>query len=145
MGIFDFLKGKGKKVEKGNEAEDIKRRIRDLFEDDVDNLSVGYHAGIVSLGGEVASYSAKQRVVLTAGNIEGVSQVNDNNLVVKTEAPPEPEAEFYTIQSGDSLSKIAKREYGDAMRWREIYEANKGVIDDPDKIYPGQTIRIPKG
>jgi nucleoid-associated protein YgaU len=49
----------------------------------------------------------------------------------------------YTVQKGDSLSKIAKREYGDAQQWRRIYEANRSTIENPDLIYPGQVIRIP--
>ncbi|MGR8946974.1 MAG: LysM peptidoglycan-binding domain-containing protein [Gammaproteobacteria bacterium] len=54
-----------------------------------------------------------------------------------------PKVEYYVIQSGDSLSKIAKQYYGDAMQYPRIFEANKEVIEDPDKIYPGQKIRIP--
>jgi nucleoid-associated protein YgaU len=50
----------------------------------------------------------------------------------------------YTVAKGDSLSKIAKHEYGDANQWRKIYEANKDVIKDPDLIYPGQSLRIPR-
>ena len=49
----------------------------------------------------------------------------------------------YTVKAGDSLSKIAKREYGDASQWTRIYEANKGSIKDPDLIYPGQTFTLP--
>jgi len=49
----------------------------------------------------------------------------------------------YTVKKGDSLSKIAKREYGDAQQWRRIYEANRDTIKDPDLIYPGQVVRIP--
>ena len=63
-------------------------------------------------------------------------------------APPEPTATFgtvrtYVVVKGDSLSKIAKREYGDADKWRTIYEANRDLIKDPDLIYPGQELRIP--
>jgi nucleoid-associated protein YgaU len=50
----------------------------------------------------------------------------------------------YTIKKGDSLSKIAKREYGDAQQWRRIYEANRDIIKDPDLIHPGQVVRIPE-
>ena len=50
----------------------------------------------------------------------------------------------YTVVTGDSLSKIAKREYGDANKWRRIYEANRGLIKDPDLIYPGQLLSIPE-
>src|SRR5688572_4001711 len=49
----------------------------------------------------------------------------------------------YVVVKGDSLSKIAKREYGDANKWRMIHEANKGLISDPDLIYPGQVLTIP--
>jgi len=49
----------------------------------------------------------------------------------------------YIVVKGDSLSKIAKREYGDANKWRTIYEANKDLIKDPDLIYPGQELKIP--
>ena len=55
----------------------------------------------------------------------------------------EPEEQTYTIASGDSLSKIAKHFYGDASKWRQIFEANRDVIKDPDLIHPGQTIKIP--
>lgn len=55
-----------------------------------------------------------------------------------------PAGRSYTVQKGDSLSKIAKREYGDAQQWRRIYEANRDVIQNPDLIYPGQVFRIPE-
>ena len=50
---------------------------------------------------------------------------------------------IYTVVSGDSLSKIAKREYGDANAWKQIYEANRDILKDPDKIFPGQNLKIP--
>ena len=56
---------------------------------------------------------------------------------------PESADQTYTIVSGDSLSKIAKHFYGDTHKWRQIFEANRDVIKDPDLIYPGQTIKIP--
>jgi len=55
-----------------------------------------------------------------------------------------PAERSYTVQNGDSLSKIAKREYGDAQQWRRIYEANRDLIQNPDLIYPGQVFRIPE-
>ena len=57
---------------------------------------------------------------------------------------PTPAGRSYTVQKGDSLSKIAKREYGDAQQWRKIYEANRDLIPNPDLIYPGQVFRIPE-
>jgi nucleoid-associated protein YgaU len=59
-------------------------------------------------------------------------------------APPTPVTRTYTVVSGDSLSRIAKREYGDANQWRRIYEANRNIIKNPDLIYPGQILRIPE-
>ncbi len=55
-----------------------------------------------------------------------------------------PAGKTYTVVRGDSLSKIAKREYGDMTKWRKIYEANKDVIDNPDLIEPGQNLIIPE-
>ncbi|RPJ44611.1 MAG: LysM peptidoglycan-binding domain-containing protein [Betaproteobacteria bacterium] len=50
---------------------------------------------------------------------------------------------IYEVKSGDSLSKIAKAEYGNANAWNKIFEANKDILKDPDKIYPGQKLKIP--
>ena len=55
----------------------------------------------------------------------------------------EPEAVFHTVVSGDTLSKIAKKVYGNAMKYPVIFEANKPMLSHPDKIYPGQVLRIP--
>ena len=60
-----------------------------------------------------------------------------------TSAPSVTTGRTYLVVSGDSLSKIAKREYGDASKWQRIYEANKDTIKNPDLIYPGQTFKIP--
>ena len=78
--------------------------------------------------------------MLLVGNTRGVSRVDDRILVEK----PEPEAQMYTVVSGDSLSKIAKKFYGDAMKYPAIFDANKPMLKDPDKIYPGQVLRIPE-
>jgi nucleoid-associated protein YgaU len=71
--------------------------------------------------------------------VEGVGQVDDRMTVEHTEPP----AQFYTVKPGDSLSKIAKEYYGDAMKYPVIFEANKPMLKDPDLIYPGQVLRIP--
>lgn len=49
----------------------------------------------------------------------------------------------YTVRAGDSLSKIAKAQYGDASKWRRIFEANRDQIENPDLIHPGQVFKIP--
>ena len=59
------------------------------------------------------------------------------------QAPATGTSRTYVVVSGDSLSKIAKREYGDAQKWPQIYEANRDIIKDPDLIFPGQILRLP--
>jgi nucleoid-associated protein YgaU len=54
-----------------------------------------------------------------------------------------PEVRTYTVEKGDTLSHIAKAHYGRASKWRAIFEANRDVLDDPDKIRPGQVLTIP--
>jgi nucleoid-associated protein YgaU len=64
-----------------------------------------------------------------------------NDMLVVNE--PAPEAVFHTVVSGDNLSKIAKAHYGDANKYPVIFEANRPMLSHPDKIYPGQMLRIP--
>jgi nucleoid-associated protein YgaU len=147
MGLFDFLKNRGKDVEKGKEAEQIKQTITAVLSGKVQNLNVAYKDGTVSLSGQVDSQATKEKVVLLAGNVKGVEKVEDDHLTVNAPAaaagPQKEEVRFYTIEAGDSLSKIAKKFYGNANDWPKLFEANKEVINDPNLIYPGQTIRIP--
>ena len=78
-------------------------------------------------------------------NVQSGSSSTASSSKKPTPAPPLPATRFrvYTVQKGDSLSKIAKHEYGDANKWRKIFEANKDIIKDPDLIYPGQELKIP--
>ena len=57
---------------------------------------------------------------------------------------PVTQAETYEVKKGDSLSKIAKHAYGDANAWKRIFEANTDILKDPNKIYPGQKLKIPQ-
>ncbi len=102
-------------------------------------LQVKTTSDTVILEGEVAKQADSERIALAVGNVEGVATV-DNRMTV---AEPAPEATYYTVKSGDSLSKIAKEVYGDMGKYSEIFEANKPMLSDPDKIYPGQVLRIP--
>ena len=83
--------------------------------------------------------ATKEKVILSAGNIHGVAAVDDNMTVDLSQ----PESQFYTVVKGDTLSKIAKEFYGDANAYQKIFEANKPMLTHPDKIYPGQNLRIP--
>jgi nucleoid-associated protein YgaU len=107
----------------------------------VEGLNVSFDApsGVVAVSGTVADQATKEKVLLCCGNVAGVSSVNDM-LVVNA---PEPESSWHTVVSGDTLSKIAKTAYGDAMKYPVIFEANKPMLKHPDKIYPGQLLRIP--
>lgn len=104
-----------------------------------DDVDVRFDDGTVFLSGSVPDQATLERVVLAVGNVEGVEKV-DEDLDV---SEPAEAAQMHTVQSGDTLSKIAEQYYGDANRYPEIFEANKPMLDDPNLIYPGQVLRIP--
>ena len=107
----------------------------------VNGLDVGFDGGTatVTVSGVVADQGTKEKVLLCCGNVDGVAAVND----MLTVDAPEPESQFHVVVSGDNLSKIAKKFYGDANKYPVIFEANKPMLSHPDKIYPGQALRIP--
>lgn len=142
MGLFDFLKGNGKKLF-GKEAE-ASDKIKEEIERDnpgITGLNVQYDDGVVTLSGEAGSPEAMEKAVLMAGNVQGVGEVKVDGLTAPAQTV---EVEFYTIEKGDTLSAIAKRFYGNANAYPRIFEANREVIKDANLIYPGQKIRIPK-
>ena len=148
MGLLDFIRDAGRDLfggKAGSEAEQIKKAIEDDLGGNVRNLGVMFNNGQVTLQGEATSQAAKEKATLIAGNVRGVSAVNDDRLTVAGQQAAAPSTtRYYTIESGDTLSKIAKEHYGDANAYMKIFEANREVIKDPDKIYPGQRIRIPQ-
>ena len=93
----------------------------------------------VTLYGVAPDQATKEKIALAAGNVNGVSAVNNMMSVDKSA----PEAKYYTVVSGDNLSKISKAHYGDPNKYMVIFEANKPMLQHPDKIYPGQVLRIP--
>lgn len=94
----------------------------------------------VSVSGVAADQATKEKIVLCCGNVAGVAKVNDLLTVATSGEKP---ATFHTVVAGDTLSKIAKKVYGDANAYMKIFEANKPMLSDPDKIYPGQSLRVP--
>ena len=106
----------------------------------VTGLDIEFDGKTATVHGQVAGQAAREKVILAIGNVDGVAQVDDRLTVLKEE----PEAEFYTVKKGDSLSKIAKKMYGDPMMYKQIFEANKPMLKDPNLIYAGQTLRIPQ-
>lgn len=105
----------------------------------VEGPTITFHDGVATVRGTTPSQEKKEKIVLLIGNTPGVAQVDDQLRVEK----PQPEAVFYTVKPGDTLSKIAKTHYGDAMKYATIFQANTPMLKDPDKIYPGQVLRIP--
>ena len=150
MGLLSFIKGKGRKIfgkkkEEVEQEEKVAKSEEQKLKEEVqrlglpvDNLYVEVGRA-VSVTGFVKDTATAERVALTLGNVEGITAV-DNRLTIEN---PTPEAQFYTVESGDSLSKIAKQFYGDAQQYNKIFEANQPMIKDPNEIYPGQKLRIP--
>jgi nucleoid-associated protein YgaU len=108
---------------------------------DIENLQVTFDApsGTVHVAGVAKDQATKEKVILSCGNIAGVEKV-DESITVREASEP---AQYHTVAKGDSLSAIAKEYYGDANKYQAIFEANKPMLQDPDKIYPGQSLRIP--
>ncbi len=149
MGLFSFLKNAGAKVfghkaEENDESAKIDKIIA-LKEAvlglglEIKDFDVDIDKDTVKVSGTVESQDVREKVILALGNVNGVATVVDEIEVVV----PEPEAVFYEVKSGDSLSKIAKAHYGNAMKYNVIFEANKPMLKDPNLIYPGQVLRIP--
>ncbi|RMA58606.1 peptidoglycan-binding protein LysM [Ulvibacter antarcticus] len=162
MGLFSFIKDAGAKVfgigkttaeEKAEaaadkaaiEAAENKRAVAQMenminnlgFK--VENLCISIDGDVATLSGTAANQETREKVILVVGNSAGIAGVEDN-MDVKIE---EPVATFHTVERGDTLSKIAKKVYGNAMKYPVIFEANKPMLTHPDKIYPGQVLRIP--
>jgi len=147
MGLFSFIKNAGAKVfgigksteeERVDKANMLAGAVETLgFE--VRDLNIEVEDDTAIVWGEANSQETREKVVLVLGNTEGIANVDDRMTV----AVEEPQAQFHTVVSGDSLSKIAKNYYGDAMKYPVIFEANKPMLKSPDLIYPGQVLRIP--
>ncbi len=151
MGLLSFIKGAGaklfgKKEEEAPESEKAQLKASALLAHvqahklPFNTLKIVLNSdNSVSISGEVDAQADVEKIALTVGNVEGVETV-DNNMTV---AVPEPDSRYHTVVSGDWLSKIAKTYYDDASKYDVIFEANKPMLADPDKIYPGQLLRIP--
>jgi LysM repeat protein len=148
MSLISFLKDAGEKLidlltpGNANAGEQLKEHIA-KFGLDNPGIQATVEGETVTLKGEVADQATKDKIVMAAGNIAGISGVDDQ-LTVATGAPAEAPSTFVRVEKGDTLSAISKRVYGDANKYQKIFEANKPMLSHPDKIYPGQTLRIPK-
>lgn len=119
-----------------------------------EGFRVDFRGGTAALTGTVKSEDERKRIVEAARGVSGVSSVNDGlrvgggapGTVTNTTfgAPGAGGGRTHTVQSGDTLSKIAKTFYGDASKYNRIFEANRNILNDPDKIKPGQVLNIPE-
>ncbi|MFT5165968.1 MAG: nucleoid-associated protein YgaU [Saprospiraceae bacterium] len=166
MGLFDFLKSAGSKVLTKKNAETVKSKeiiqmekelvlkqqellkkqklvlLKGMVDSSgvkVKSLELDFNVDKVTVYGQVKTQAEKEKVILALGNVGGIATVDDRISVSK----PQPEATFYVVKRGDSLSKIAKKSYGDAKLYNKIFEANQPMLKDPNQIFPGQTLRIP--
>ncbi|QDF99190.1 peptidoglycan-binding protein LysM [Azoarcus sp. DD4] len=158
MSLITFIKEAGEKLFGGGEAQAaqgsadkiaaantkaaaaIKHYIASLQLAPADlEVSFDGSSATVTVAGTAADQATRERILLAAGNVQGVSQVEDRLSVAKEETA----AVFYTVVRGDTLSAIAKAHYGNAGKYPLIFEANRPMLTHPDKIYPGQVLRIP--
>jgi len=159
MGLFSFLKKAGENVFGKSapadaapaaktvldEAAERAARINSLRDVilshnfKITDLDITLDDDVVTVYGQTESQETREKVILALGNVTGVATVDDRISVVL----PQSKTQFYEVKAGDSLSKIAKHFYGNAMKYNVIFEANTPMLKHPDKIYPGQVLRIP--
>ena len=147
MGLFSFIKNAGAKVfgigkTTAEEASEKAAKLANAVETlgfEVEDLNIEVEDDSATVWGQANSQETREKVVLVIGNTEGIASVDDR-MTVEIE---EPKAQFHTVVSGDYLSKIAKKYYGDALKYPVIFDVNKPMLTHPDKIYPGQVLRIP--
>ncbi|MBK5932701.1 BON domain-containing protein [Rhodovulum imhoffii] len=142
MGLWKFVKDAGKRLTGRAEAAEapsedaLRKEIADLGLE-AEGLEIAVEGDTVKLSGKPASQEAKEKVMLAVGNIEGVAAVSD-------EAGGDDPV-FHTVKKGDTLWAISEKALGSGARYMEIFEANRPMLSHPDKIYPGQVLRIPQG
>ena len=148
MGLFSFIKNAGAKVFGKKETEPtltVEQAKIKALESAVADLGIPISqlkielAEQVIVSGSTGTNADREKVILALGNVEGVGAVADTIHVTH----PEPESIFHEVKTGDTLSKLSKAVYGDPMKFNLIFEANQPMLSHPDKIYPGQILRIP--
>jgi nucleoid-associated protein YgaU len=153
MGVFNFIRSAGRLLGIGSAdatqdeskpappppaAEAVTRELETLGLDS--GVQVAVEGDTVRLQGDVADAETRERIILAAGNIAGIARVEEQLAAAAEEAPAPV---FHTVAKGDTLSAIAKKHLGNANAYPKIFEANKPMLKHPDKIYPGQVLRIP--
>lgn len=141
MGLWSFVKGAGKKVFGSDDTPEVSgAALKDELKDlglEAEGLDIAVDGDQVKVSGTAPSQEMKEKVILAVGNIEGVATVDDQ----LDGGGGEPI--FHTVEKGDTLWAISEKTLGNGARYQEIFEANRPMLSDPDKIYPGQVLRIP--
>lgn len=145
MGLLDFVSSIGKKLF-GSEAEASTVIKKQIEEDNpgIENFQVNVKDGRAVMSGTAKSAEALEKAILIVGNTQGIEKINIDAVTIADGSTLGGDDEFYTIEKGDTLWKIAEKNYGNGAQYQKIFEANREVIKDADKIFPGQKIRIPK-
>ncbi len=147
MSILSFVKEAGEKLidlltpGNANASEQLKEHVAKVGLGNP-NVQTTVDGDKVTVTGEVASQEEKEKILLALGNIAGVASVDDQIKV--SDPAPIVAARFVVVKKGDTLSAISLAVYGNANLYNKIFEANKPMLSHPDKIYPGQTLRIPE-
>ncbi len=154
MGLGSFFKNVGEKIFGGGETpEEQAVKVRDhvaKYGFDISGITFTVADDKVTISGEARNAEEKGKIYVAAGNVEGIDGVTDMMTLraapaqAATPAVTVAEPKYHTVESGDTLSKIAKEVYGDVNAYNRIFEANKPMLSDPDKIYPGQVLVIPQ-
>ncbi|WP_336287654.1 MULTISPECIES: peptidoglycan-binding protein LysM [unclassified Bartonella] len=147
MGLFNFVRTVGEKLGIGDhepKEEDFKDAF-DNFQLDTEKVGVRIENGKAILSGEVEDRETLEKAVLVVGNTQGISSVDIDQLKI-VDTTSTKASHFYEVKSGESLWKIAEKVYGKGQGDKNafIFEANKPMLKSPDKIYPGQVLRIPE-
>lgn len=170
MGLFNFARDAGEALRGafggGVDVDDLKQALQKNGIT-LQNLQLAEKGGVVTVAGVADTMAEREKAILVLGNVKGVERVDERIQVSRPQAaqptaapfggaaptlnqsataqgsPQEQESKFYTVKPGDSLSKIAQEFYGSANKYAAIFEANRPMLSDPDKIYPGQVLRIP--
>jgi nucleoid-associated protein YgaU len=145
MGLLDFVKDAGRQLfDTDDEAADNIKQHLEISLSGVKNLDVKFDDGVATICGDCPNEATRNSALLIAGNVKGVEKIIADDLTFPEPVEEEKEKiEIYEIVSGDTLGGIAKKYYGKAGLYTRIHEANKELIPDPNKIYPGQKIKIP--
>ncbi|MFF2212073.1 peptidoglycan-binding protein LysM [Streptomyces antibioticus] len=141
MAVFSFVKAAGDNVADLSDSDFEARLLKHIEGVGLGTPSVSARAedDRVVLRGEAKSQEEKEKLLLAAGNIQGVASVNED---ITVSGPADRPARFVTVTEGDTLSSISKAAYGDPNRYTKIFEANKPLLKHPERIYPGQVLRI---